>query len=156
MKKEWDRNLLVLLTMVVLLVNVAHMSVLVCSMIFEMCKENSDSALLKSVRRRTSGMVPSSVQRYRERVADRKKKHRLSFDFANPTLNREDTLSTTIEMSSMREVSGSNNSVLEKDGFDRASTGGHNLHRHEQLPRCHQVTMNLRQTWMPLRCLRTP
>jgi hypothetical protein len=68
--------------------------------------------------------VPSSVQRYHERVADRKKKHRLSFDFANPTLNRVDTLSTTIEMSSMGRVSGSNNSVLEKDGFDRASTGG--------------------------------
>jgi hypothetical protein len=88
-KKEWDKSLLVLLTMVVLVVNVVHMIILVGSMIFEMCQENGDSDMLQRVKRRTSGMVPSRVRRYRQRVVDRKSQHRLSIDFENPTLGHE-------------------------------------------------------------------
>ena len=82
--------------MVVLIINVVHMIVLVGSMIVEMCKEQGESGMLQNVRRRTSGMVPSSVKRFRERAKERKAQHRLSFDFENPTLGRNE--STTIEM----------------------------------------------------------
>jgi hypothetical protein len=112
-KKEWDKSLLVLLTMVVLIINVVHMIVLVGSMIVEMFKENGGSGMLQNVRRRTSGMVPSSVKRFRERAKERKAQHRLSFDFENPTLGRNE--STTIEMVS---TSGFGMSGVELDGLN--------------------------------------
>jgi hypothetical protein len=78
-----------------------------------MCKEKGGSGILQNVKRRTSSMVPSSVKRYRKRAKERKAKHRLSFDFENPTLGQNE--STTIEMVS---TSGFGMSGVELDGLN--------------------------------------
>ena len=65
-KQDWDRNLLLLLTMVVLFVNIIHMVVLLGSMTMEICKENKESKLISSILVRTSSMVPTRIKKYRE------------------------------------------------------------------------------------------
>jgi hypothetical protein len=71
-KKEWDKKLLVLLTIVVLIINVVHMIVLVGSMIVEMCNEKKKtSPMMKKIIKRTSSMVPLRIQKYRQRKSKR-------------------------------------------------------------------------------------
>ena len=81
-----QKNALVFLTMLVFLVNAVHMLVLIGSMFTEICKEKKESQLIQSVRRRTSSMVPNVVRNIRRRAKEKRSKHRLSFDFENPSL----------------------------------------------------------------------
>merc|ERR1719272_625953 len=89
-KQEWDKNLLLLLTMVVVIVNVVHMLVLLGSMCFETCKENKESKVLQSIRKRSLQMVPTRIKKYHDKRKSRQTKpgHRLSFDFENPALDQ--------------------------------------------------------------------
>ena len=81
-----QKSALVFLTMLVFLVNAVHMLVLIGSMFTEICKEKKESQLIQSVRRRTSSMVPNVVRNIRRRAKEKRSKHRLSFDFENPSL----------------------------------------------------------------------
>ena len=81
-----QKSALVFLTMLVFLVNAVHMLVLIGSMFLEMCKEKKESRLIQSVRRRTSNMVPNVVRNMKQRAREKRARHRLSFDFENPSL----------------------------------------------------------------------
>ena len=99
--QEWDKSMLIFLTMIVLSVNVVHMLVLVASMCLEICKEKKESNLGKRILNRTSSMVPTIIKQYRE-----KKKRRTEmlgeknlFNYENPVL--ESTLQQSLEMTTM-------------------------------------------------------
>jgi len=81
-----QKSALEFLTVLVFLVNTVHMLVLIGSMFTEICKEKKESRLIQSVRRRTSNMVPNVVRNMRKRTREMRAKHRLSFDFENPSL----------------------------------------------------------------------
>ena len=93
-KQDWDRNLLLLLTMVVLFVNIIHMVVLLGSMIMEICKENKESKLINNLLVRTSSMVPARIKKYREQkrlaalVDEKKNEQKNGFNFENPVLEK--------------------------------------------------------------------
>ena len=84
------------LTMIVVLVNVIHMCVLVGSMLIEICKETKENELLKSIRRRTDSLVPTQVRNIQKRLTIQRssQKHRMSFDFENPSLGAVDPTNT--------------------------------------------------------------
>ena len=65
-----QKNALVFLTMVVVLVNTLYMLILLYSMCFEACKEHEDNSLVQVFRKRTSGL--SSLHLTRSQVRKRK------------------------------------------------------------------------------------
>ena len=92
-KQDWDRNLLLLLTMVVLFVNIIHMVVLLGSMIMEICKENKESKLINSILVRTSSMVPARIKKYREQkrlsaLVEAANEKKNGFNYENPVLEK--------------------------------------------------------------------
>ena len=92
-KQDWDRNLLLLLTMVVLFVNIIHMVVLLGSMIMEICKENKESKLISSILVRTSSMVPARIKKYREQkrlsaLVEAANEKKNGFNYENPVLEK--------------------------------------------------------------------
>jgi hypothetical protein len=99
-----QKDALMFLTMLIFLTNVVHMLILVGSMCIEMCKEKKESPLIQSIRKRTSTMVPNVVTNMRQRAAERRTKHRLSFDFANPTLGVVAPSAGSVQMVNIRRA----------------------------------------------------
>ena len=71
-KKEWDKSLLILLTLTILLINVLHMLILVGCMCFEMCKEQEDTSLMNRLRTTVKQRI-SVISRYSSDKVTREK-----------------------------------------------------------------------------------
>ena len=145
-KQDWDRNLLLLLTMVVLFVNIIHMVVLLGSMIMEICKENKESKLISSILVRTSSMVPARIKKYREQkrlsaLVEAANEKKNGFNYENPVLekmslalaNGEDVgVEMTAVTATTNAVLGTGETKNGKSGGGGGGGGGKNMNAKAQ------------------------